>query len=222
MEREITRDKVNVRPALYAGRFADQVKESVLTEDCSVLSEWDVMPSQLAAVVDEANVLIILDPLSFPFEALGGGRMDIPLVLLLPTEFEPEVLDGMFGAPVFGRLGFFDRIATGDHELWETLSRKYRWTRCQHIELEAGDPVEAAGEIQERLEQENSTPPSFGEDRYEALRYWKDRGVALAHSAPHRAICSVHHDLGFNKAIHRKQAATLEPQFAAARGWKGG
>jgi SAM-dependent methyltransferase len=176
------------------------------------------MPSQLAAAMDEATVLVILDPLSFPFEALGKDQWDVPLVLLLPAGFEPGVLDDMFGVPVFERLGFFDRVATGDPELWESLSRKYRWTESQHIELEAKDPADAAVELQARLEEEDSLPTLFGGDRYEALRYWKERGDTLASSSPHRAICSVHHDLGFNKAMHRKQAAALEPQFAAARG----
>ncbi len=176
------------------------------------------MPAQLAEAIERATVLVVLDPLSFPFEALEGEQWSVPLVLLLPTGFEAEVLDDMFGTAVFGRLGFFDRIATGDTELWEGLSRKYRWTKSQHIELKSGDPAGAAVEIQARLEEEDSPPPPLGGDTYEALQYWKERGDALARSAPHRAICSVHHDLDFNKALHRKQAAALEPQFAAARG----
>lgn len=218
MGRVIESDRVEVRPILYAGRFADRVREAGLPENLPVLDEWDVMPSQLSGVMEEATVLVVLDLLSFPFEALDAKQWDVPLVLLLTEEFEPEVLDGMFGAPVFGRLGFFDRIVTGNAELWESLSRKYRWTEGQRIEPGSGDPAEAAVELQARLEKEDSLPTLFGGDRYEALKYWRERGDALARSAPHRAICSVHHDLGFNKAMHRKQAAALEPQFTAARG----
>lgn len=218
MGRVLASDRLDVRPVFYAGRFADRARDAGLPEDRPVLDEWDVIPSQLAAAVEEATVLVILDPLSFPFEVLDKDQWDVPLVLLLPTEFEAGVLDDMFGVPVFERLGFFDRVATGDAELWESLSRKYRWTESQRIELESADPEDAAVELQARLEREDSLPTLFGGDRYEALRYWKERGDALASSAPHRAICSVHHDLGFNKAMHRKQAAALEPQFAAARG----
>ncbi len=218
MGRVLANDRVDVRPVFYAGRFADRVREVGLPEDCPVLNEWEVVPSQLAAAMDEATVLVVLDPLSFPFEAMDGDHWDVPLVVLLPTEFEPEVLDGMFETPVFRRLGFFDRIATGSIELWESLSRKYRWTESQHIELETGEPMEVALEIQARLEEEDSLPTLFGGDRYETLRYWKECGDALAHPAPHRAICNVHHDLGFNKALHRKQSVALEPQFVAARG----
>ena len=129
-----------------------------LPEGWTVLSEWDVMPAQLAAAIERATVLVVLDPLSFPFEALDAEQWDVPFVLLLPAEFEAEVLDDMFGTPAFGRLGFFDRIATGDTELWESLSRKYRWTAPQYIGLESADPADAALEIQARLEKESSSP----------------------------------------------------------------
>jgi SAM-dependent methyltransferase len=39
----------------------------------------------------------------------------------------------------------------------------------------------------------------------------------VATSVSQRAVHCVNHDLSFNKALHRVQAATLEPRFAAAR-----
>jgi len=39
----------------------------------------------------------------------------------------------------------------------------------------------------------------------------------LATSVSQRAVHCVNHDLSFNKALHRVQAAALEPRFAAAR-----
>ena len=210
--------KVDVRPVLYAGRFADRVREAGPSANTFVLDEWDVMPSQLAAVTENATVLVVLDSLSFPFEVMDENQWNLPLVMRLPTEFGPEVLRDMFGESVFRRLGFFDRISSVDHGTWESLRREYRWRKGQHIELESADPVEAALEIQARLEEEDSLPTDSGGDRYEALRYWEERGDALASSAPHRAICSVHHDLAFSKATHRRQAAVLGPQFVAARG----
>ncbi len=218
MGRVLASHKIEARPVFYAGRYADRAGQAGLSELNTVLGEWDVMPSALAGTLNEATVLVILDLLSFPFEALDGNQWDIPLVVLLPTEFGPDVLDGMFGSPLFGRLGFFDRIATTDAGLWDHLSRKYRWTMSQRIELEAAEPAEAALEIQVRLEKEDDLPTLFGGEGYEAVRYWKERGDALARTAPYRAICGVHHDLGFNKAMHRRQAAALEPQFAVARG----
>ena len=214
-------DEVEVRPLFYAGRFADRVREAGPDKEgsvLSVLSEWDVLPARLAAALEEATVLVVLDMLSFPFEALGGAQWDVPLVVVPPGEFEAGVLDDMFGPPAFNRLGFFDRVATTGPELWENLGREYRWTRSQHVELSSGEPAEAALEIRDLLEDEASLPRFFGGDRYEAFGYWRERGAALSLAAPHRAICSVHHDLGFNKAMHRKQAAALEPLFSAALG----
>jgi len=218
MGRVLASHKIDVRPVFYAGRYANRVRDAGLPGDYTVLDEWKVMPLALAGVLDEATVLVVLDMLSFPFEALDGNQWDVPLVVLLPTQLEPEVLDGMFGSPLFSRLGFFDRVATTDARLWDHLSRKYRWTASQYLRVEAVEPGAAALEIQSRLEKEDEVPTLFGGEGYEAIRYWKERGDALARTVPHRAICSVHHDLGFNKAMHRRQAAALEPQFAAARG----
>ena len=219
MGKVIAGDKVEVRPVFYAGRFAERAEEAGLAEKHPVLDEWGVTPSQLAAAVEEATVFVVLDMLSFPFEALGEDQWDVPLVVVLPEEFGAGVLDSMFGEPAFGRLGLFDRVATATPELWKSLGRKHRWTESQHVELASADPVEAALEIRDLIEEEALLPRFFGgEDRYEVFGYWRERGAALSLSAPHRAICSVHHDLGFNKAMHRKQAAALEPQFAAARG----
>ena len=190
-------DRANVCPVLYAGRFSEEVKEAGLSEDCLVLSEWDVMPSQLAEAVDKATVLAILDPLSFPFEAMDCDQWEVPLILLLPREFALGVLDGMFEAAVFTHLGFFDRIATSDPRLWKGLSRKYRWAESQYIELDAGNPVKAAVELQAHLEAEH---PPGGE------------------KALSRTACGVRRYLRLDKTTYRKQAAALEPQFIAARG----
>lgn len=217
MGRAIESGKVEVRPVFYAGRSAGQLREAGLDKESPVLDEWDVMPAHLAAALEEATALVVLDMLSFPFEALDDGQWEVPLVVVPPEEFGVDVLDGMFGGPVFGRLGFFDRVATARPGLREDLARRYRWTRGQLLSLASDAPPEAASEIQARFEKEASLPRFFGGDRYEYARYWKERGGALSDFAPHRAICSVHHDLGFNKAMHRRQAAVLEPQFAAAR-----
>jgi hypothetical protein len=59
------------RPVLYAGRFAPRIEEAGVPEGCVILGDWDVLPARLAAV-EGASDLVVLDPLSFPFEALTG------------------------------------------------------------------------------------------------------------------------------------------------------
>jgi hypothetical protein len=205
------------RPVFYAGRFIERVANASLPEGYTLLSDWDVLPAQLADATEGAMSLVVLDLFSFPFEALTGTQRDLPLVLVLPSGLDAELLTTVFGEVVFGRLDFFDRVATPDSVVWETLRRRYGWVEGQLIGLGSGDPGEAAREIATVLEAESETPTFFGDGRYEATRYWRERGDALAGSVPHRAICSVLHGPDFNKAMHRVQKAALEPQFAAAR-----
>jgi SAM-dependent methyltransferase len=208
----------DVRPVVYAGRLADRVAGADLPDDRPVLSEWDVLPSHLAAAMERAPALVILDPFSFPFEAMTQDQWDVPLVLALPSEFDAEFLSAVFGEALFERLGFFDRIATPHTVLWEDLRQRYGWTSSQRIEAGGDSPGEAAAEIFALLETGSATPDFAGDDHYEVYRYWSERGEALASSAPHRAVCSARHGLVLDKAMHRVQKAALEPQFAAVRG----
>jgi SAM-dependent methyltransferase len=206
----------SLRTLVYAGRFADKVSTAKLPEGSVVLGEWDVLPFQLA-VLEHATTLVVLDLFSFPFESMTERQWDVPLVVILPPGFDTPFLSAVFDEAVLARLGFFDRVATADRELWEELRLKYRWGASQRIELHCSLPDEVAAEICGRLEQEAATPLSPGED-YETIRYWKERGDALATSAPQRAIHVPHHDPAFDKAVYRVQSKALGPQFVAARG----
>ncbi|CAN5800336.1 hypothetical protein BH18ACT11_BH18ACT11_02520 [soil metagenome] len=209
-------------PVFYAGRHLDRVADGGLLGDHAVLSDWDVLPSQLPAVMGRASILVVLDMFSFPFESLSGDLGDVPLILLLPAQLDVKFLTTVFGRVAFERLGFFDRVVVGNTALWEELRRRYGWNEGQRVEVEDDRPERAAAEISAALEAESMLLAPFGEGEYEADRYWTERGDALAGDAPHRAICSVHHGLRFNKAIHRVQTAALLPQFAAARGTQAG
>ena len=205
-------------PVFYAGRFSEEVADAGLPGDHTVLSDWEVLPSQLSSALERASILVVLDMFSFPFESLTGDLEDVPLVLLLPAGSDADFLATVFGRAAFSRLGFFDRIAASDDHVWAGLRQRYLLTEGQRVEVEDGRPGHAASEIRAALEAESEFHATFGEGDYEADRYWTERGDALAGHAPHRAICSVNHSPKFNKAIHRVQAKALRPQFAAARG----
>jgi SAM-dependent methyltransferase len=214
---EVPSNTPESRPVFYAGRFAELVKAR-LPQGCEVLSDWDVLPANLTAVTERASTLVVLDPLSFPFEVLTGVQREVPLILLLPSGFDAEFLTGVFGKVILDRLGFFDRVATPDPAVWESLRARYHWAGSQRIALDSARPGEAVGTIHALLERERETPVFSGDGHYEAVRYWSERGEALAGSVPHRAVCSVRHGPEFNKAMHRAQGAAIEPQFVAARG----
>jgi SAM-dependent methyltransferase len=205
-------------PVFYAGRFSEEVSGAGLPGDHTVLSDWDVLPAQLASALESASILVVLDMFSFPFESLAGDLVDVPLILLLPTGLDANFLTTVFGKAAFSRLGFFDRVAVADDDLWAELRRRCDLTQGQRVELEDGRPEHAAAEISVALEAESTLYAPFGEGDYEANRYWSERGDALAGNAPHRAICSVNHGTRFNKAIHRVQEKVLSPQIVAARG----
>jgi SAM-dependent methyltransferase len=205
-------------PVFYAGRFSEEVSGTFLPGDHTVLSDWDVLPAQLASALEPASILVVLDMFSFPFESLTGDLVDVPLILLLPTGLDADFLATVFGKAAFSRLGFFDRVAVADGDLWAELRRRYDFAQGQRVEVEDGHPERAAAEIGDALEAESAFHAPPGDGLYDANRYWSERGDALAGNAPHRAICSIKHGLKFNKAIHRVQEKVLRPQFAAGRG----
>lgn len=213
MQRELL--DTDGRPVIYAGRHADRV--AGLPDGRPVLSEWDVTFHRLAGLLEGPGAVVVLDAFSFPFELVTRNWPDVPLVVAL-LEADAEFLAAVFGPPLFGRVGFFDRLVVGDDGVWRELRRRYGWAEGQRVGVEGDEPEAVAAELYDRLAAEPEAPPELGGEEYEALRYWRERGEALAASAPHRAVCSVRHGLAFNKAMHRAQAAAIESQFAAARG----
>src|ERR671921_2561062 len=202
---------------VYAGRFADQIEGAELLNDCIVLGEPDAAPHKLTEVLNCAKTLVFLDPLSFPLGAMTEKHWDIPIVVVLPSGFDAKSLTTIFNFALFERLGFFDHIATPDPALWEELRRKYCWAEGQRITVVGAPPSEIATSICRLFEAGPTSAVSPSHDQNEATRYWRERQRMLATSVSERAVHCVNHDLSFNKALHRVQAATLEPRFAAAR-----
>lgn len=202
---------------VYAGRFADQIKGAELPNDCVVLTEHDTAPHELTEVLNCAKTLVFLDPLSFPLGAMTEKHWDIPIVVVVPSGFDAKSLTTIFNFALFERLGFFDHIATPDPALWEELRRKYCWAEGQRIPVVSAPPNEVATAICKLFEEEPTSAVSPSRDQNEATRYWRERQRMLTSSISQQAVHCVNHDLSFNKALHRVQAAALEPRFAAAR-----
>lgn len=198
---------------VYAGRFAGRLDPSGLP-DCEVVDEWKVLPARLAAGLESASVIVVLDLLSFPLETMAGGAWDVPLIVVPPPELDADALEPVFGPKLFDRLGFYDRLATHDDELWEGLRLRRRWAEGQRLTLSEDRPEGAVAEILSRLAAEPGTRGNVLGDPDEEGRYWEERGVAS--DAP--GAGTLHRRLAFDKAVHRAQAAVLEPQFVAARG----
>ena len=192
------RTDVYRRPVVYAGRFIDQIPGAGLPDGYITLGEPEALPHELIEALNRANTLVLLDLPSFPLEVMNGEHWDVPIVLVLPSGFDAESLTATFGTVLFERLGFFDRVVTPDSALWEELRRKYRWAESQRVAVMSNDPSEATTMIRTLLEVESISLATPNRDRHTAAWHWRD-------------------DPCFNKALHRVQAAALEPQFAAAQ-----
>ena len=200
------------RPMVYAGRFADRLDPSGLP-DCEVVDEWEVLPARLAAGLEGASVLVVLDLLSFPLETMAEAAWGVPIVVLPSPELDVDALEPVFGPKLFDRLGFFDRLATSDDELWEGLKLRRLWAEGQRLVLSEDRPGAAVAEVLSWLAAEPETPNVL-DDADEEGRYWGERGVV----GDDPGAGTVHRRLAFGKAVHRAQATALEPQFIAARG----
>lgn len=198
----------NGRPVFYAGRFVDRVPPAALPGGGVLLGDWDVLPASLASALDGASALVVADPLSFPFEALIGVQKNVPVVLVIPPDLDADAAFAVFGEPALARLGPFDRVATPDDALWESLRRRYGLSADGRLAIRDADPGAAVGEIAALLDGAPSANGSRGpaesetgpEGRYARRR--RGGGLVSAHE----------------KAVHRTQRAVMEPQFAAARG----
>src|SRR5215208_3932025 len=137
-------------PVFYAGRFSEEVSGAGLPGDHTVLSDWEVLPAQLASALEPASILVVLD--MFSFQSLAGDLADVPLILLLPTGLDANFLATVFGTAAFSRLGYFDRVAAADDDLWDELRRRYDLAHGQLVEVEDGRPEHAALEIRAALE----------------------------------------------------------------------
>lgn len=177
------------KPVLYAGQLADRLAAAGPPGGFVVLDDWEVLPTRLAATVQGAPALVVLDLFSFPFEAMTGPLRDVPLVVVVPPGFDQAFLSAVFGEPVFARLGPFDRLVAAEAATLDALGEEYRLSRGQLVRLEGDWPRGAADEVAGLLDAEG--------------------GARAARRGTGPAV---------GKAAHRAQRAALGPQFAAARG----
>lgn len=139
---EATKPRTTGGPVIYAGGFKEI--EDLDLPGIKILNRWQVLPRQLAPVLRNASALAVLDPLSFPSEALTDEQWDVPMLTTLPPSLDFEALTTVFGPALFERLGPFDRVAVPDTALWDRLRLRYSWACSQRVDVETGDPVRAA------------------------------------------------------------------------------
>jgi hypothetical protein len=107
----------------YVGRRRD----ADVSAGSIVLGDRDVLPVRLGPLLDQAACLTILDPMSFPFDALRAVDRDIPIALELPGGWDAETLVQLLGMPVLRDLSPFDLVCAEDDETWEALRARHSW-----------------------------------------------------------------------------------------------
>ncbi len=180
-------------PIIYAGGFVEQVASADLPSNCTVLGGQDAPPHNLTEALNRANTLVLLDPLSFPLEAMTGNHWDIPIIVVLPSELGAERLTTDLGSVLLERIGFFDRIVASHSVLWDELRRRYNWSESQRVPVTSDHLEEVTKAVCTLLEAESASPTA----------------------SDGNGICR---NLRCNKSWHRIQAAALEPWFGPARG----
>lgn len=201
---------------VYAGRYKADVED--LADNVAVRGEWEVNRYELADSLQAARLLVVLDPLSFPWETMTAYDWDTPVAMLLDIGLEAADLISVLGPAMLEKLGFFDYLITSDYSLWRELQSRYGWAERQLVSSVETSPGRLAAEVIQTLEENQPDQYFFGGDSYEARPYWSERGESLARTMPHRAICSLHHDRKSNKAMHRVQLGAIGRHFEKVLG----
>ena len=123
---------------VYAGRHAP-----LAVAGGEVLSEWDAAPRRLLPALAAAESLVLLDPISFPFDALRAGDRDIPVVAVLEPAGDRAVRRDLLATRLFEHLGPGDRLVADDED-WDDLRGRFGWAEGMRLEADPSDPAGAA------------------------------------------------------------------------------
>lgn len=101
------------RRIVYAGRRADDV-----ARDLHPIDDWQLAMPALYPLLDGCEELVVLDPLSFPFELLRPQDWDVPLVVALPADADADAgAVTALGPAVLDRLTPYDRVTSWEDAL---------------------------------------------------------------------------------------------------------
>ena len=115
--------------AVWAGRWSSLVPGGLDGFTCGRFA--------LLQVMARASELVVLDPLSFPWEMLGPDDGDVPLVVALPPELSGEEIELLLG-PVLASLTPFDRLVEHRVEVRDHLGR--RWGLPREVWIDVAPP----------------------------------------------------------------------------------
>lgn len=122
---------------VYAGRERVADAEGVLA-----LDDAQALPATLLPALETADELVVLDPLSFPWELLTERHWDLPMTIRLPSVLPLPQLLTVLDRPLMSRLTLFDRFVLDEWTMRVGLRNRYGWSRHQ---LSRADDEESSG-----------------------------------------------------------------------------
>jgi hypothetical protein len=90
------------------------------------LDGWSTDRATLLTTLDGASELVVLDPMSFPWESLRPADRSIPLVVVLPSELDGPALEQVLGRPLLTHLAAADRLVEPRADVRRALSEAWR------------------------------------------------------------------------------------------------
>jgi hypothetical protein len=98
-----------------------------------LLSSNDNRKGIIAEHLADAEQLVILDPMSFPYELMDDEHRNIPVVVKIPAEPDDEIVSLVLGEPLLSDLTPFDTIILDDFARHDFYRMQYRVASTQVI-----------------------------------------------------------------------------------------
>ena len=179
-----------------------------------------IFQEDFARQVEARGALLVMDALSFPWEAFAPLLDRIVLFLVLPEQLSGPEIATAFAEPM-SRITFFDRVyLTRDDQAF--VVNRFDLHRGQWTRFQEGMDIAALARADFTA---RGTPPKDGFDREsDPGAYWQERARVLSALSPELAVCSIRHSLAENKIMHLEQVGVLTDALRSVRptrdGWR--
>ncbi len=190
---------------VYAGRYPAPTVEGART-----LDDAQVLPVTLLPTLDVADELVVLDPLSFPWEQLTRRHWDLPMTINLPAVLPLPQLLAVLDRPLMSQLTLFDRFVLEDWTMRVGLRNRYGWSRHELLRPDNDDPagVQAAvARSRDRTERAGGTRHPKAMQRVHAGALHTGVDAALRAQPTSRAFTA----LVVSEHVERWMSALLPP-----------
>jgi hypothetical protein len=102
---------------VWTGRYPDRMVGG--------LDGWNCSGTRLRTLLDDASELVVLDTLSFPWDSLSPGDLDVPFVAVVPDDLDDDAIDAVLKPSLLGNVTPFDRLVVGDSERRDRLQARW-------------------------------------------------------------------------------------------------